>query len=117
MKAILIDPHTRSVSEVEVSEKNFLKDLYAHIGCGLVERTIADDLKHEIWLDEEGLFSESVQLFSIEGYSQDAYAGKGVMLGCNRTLTGSKDCALTLDEVRAKVKFMSPLEYLKRRQQ
>lgn len=116
MKAILIDPHTRSFSEVEVSEKNFLKDLYSHIGCSLVERVIADDRKHEIWLDEEGLFSEDIALFSYEGYPQEAYAGKGVILGCNRTLSKSKDCALTLDEVKAKVKFMSVREYIKSNQ-
>jgi len=107
MKAILIDPHNRSVSEVEVSKSRFLKDLYAHIGCDLVERAISEDRKHEVWLDEEGLFKQPLAFFKFEGYPQEAYAGKGVILGCNRTLSDSKDCPLTLDEVKAKVKFVS----------
>jgi hypothetical protein len=107
MKAILIDPHNRSVSEVEVNKKTFLKDLYEHIGCDLVERAISDDRKHEIWLDEEGLFRQPLAFFKYSGYPQEAYAGKGVILGCNRTLSDSKDCTLTLDEVRAKVEFVS----------
>ena len=117
MKAILIDPATRSATSIEVSRENFLKDLYAAIGCDLVERVCIEDEQgrtYEIWVDECGLFSidpDEVCMFSFEGYPQPL-AGKGVLLGANAEFYESEDAPMTPEEAKSLTKFIRPISLL-----
>jgi hypothetical protein len=114
MKAILIDPATRSATPIEVSRENFLKDLYAAIDCDLVERVCIEDKQgrtYEIWVDESGLFKidpEEVCMFAFGEYHQPL-AGKGVLLGANAEFYESEDAPMTPEEAKSLTKFIRPI--------
>lgn len=117
MKALLIDPTTLSVNEIEISQEKFLGDLYDAIGCNLVERVCIEDEQgrtYEIWVDEEGLFTidpEAVCMFAFEGYPQPL-AGKGVLLGATPDFYESADTPLSALDAFKRTKFIRPISLL-----
>lgn len=81
MKAILINSHTRSVSEVDYD--GTLEDAYRLIGCQYVE-AVGLDNGDAIYVDEEGLLRNPVTFFSYEGVNneyQPYFAGNGLIVG------------------------------------
>ena len=107
MKAILINVHDETVRQVEVDKKKTLKDMYRHIGCSMVE--VGHNFHHKadsVYVDEEGLFTmnDDSKFFSIEGGHQP-FIGNGLVMGINFTNGESVDHHISVDEVRAKVKF------------
>lgn len=107
MNAILIDVHNETVRMVEVSKENTLRDMYKHLGCEMVE--VAHNFDHKadsIYVDEEGLFTmnDDSKFFSIEGGHQP-FIGNGLVMGINYMTGESVDVHITVEEIRAKVKF------------
>lgn len=105
MRAILIDPKNKSVSEVEY-DGNY-KSIYKLIDCGTFT-VIQIDETESIIIDDEGLFKsldsqEPDDFFLWEGYNQPL-AGKGLILGVDRE-GESVATKLTVEEVKAKVSF------------
>ena len=79
MRAILIDPFKRDISEIDIDPS--LDNLYATLGVDLI--TVARwDKEHALILDDEGLLKdrESMEYFWIKGSGQP-YAGRGLILG------------------------------------
>ena len=105
MKAILIDVENKSVTMVEVDDKNVLKDWYRLMGCQMVEVAHYFDNHDSVLVDEEGLFSldANTKFFSIEGGHQP-FAGNGLVVGVDRN-GNSVSPKITLEEVQNKVKF------------
>jgi len=107
MKAILIDVKNNTVSDVEVSDKNTLKEWYNLIDCELV--TVAayiDAEDHDsIIVDDEGLLdiTSETRFFTFEGCPQP-YAGNGLIVGVDEE-GESVSPKVTADDVRAKIKF------------
>lgn len=105
MKAILIDPFDRNITEVEYSGD--FKEIYQHIDCQLFD-VVRIDRTNSIFVDDEGLISGKAQaFFKIDGYPEPL-AGKGLMLGADDE-GESISPSLTLNEVRGMVDFVVPV--------
>ena len=103
MKAILIDPFTRSVSEVEYSGN--YKDIYDLIDCDTFTLASIDPDGDGIFVDDEGLFKPEQAFFWHKGYPQPL-AGKGLVLGCDEE-GESISPKTTLEEVKANTQFLN----------
>lgn len=81
MRAILIDPTDKSVSEIDFDGK--YETLKTFSRSGWVERvSLPDD--HWLWVDEEGLLQpEPGPFFALECCGDANFAGKGLILGDN----------------------------------
>ena len=79
MRAILIDPFTKTVTEVE--NGGSLQDIYAAIGCDTID-AVGLDRTHHIYVDDNGLtYNEPLPVFVWQGYHQPI-AGRAIMF-CN----------------------------------
>jgi hypothetical protein len=79
MRGILIDPFTRTVSEIETSGK--LAEIYELLGVELVTVvSVGED--QSLFLDDEGLLvpKEEQEYWNLKGSNQP-YAGRGLILG------------------------------------
>lgn len=101
MRAILIDPVNKTVSEVE--HNGDYRDIYRHIECDCFTVVGIDDVD-SVFIDDEGLLKdEPGPFFALKGYPQPL-AGKGLILGCDED--GETIAArMSLDEARAMVSF------------
>jgi hypothetical protein len=104
MRAILIDPVSETVSEVEYNGD------YKHIYelCGFECFTVIDLGKGEtLFIDDEGLLKEQEHFFALEGplwaYPQPL-AGRGLILGTDDD-GESVATKLTLEAIRENVKW------------
>jgi len=76
MRAILIDPFTRTIKEVDYNGD--YRQIYTFIGADcfdLVSHRVGD-----IYVDDEGLMKEETAFFHIQDYPQPL-AGKALILG------------------------------------
>ena len=106
MKAILINVHDETVTQVEVDSKNVLQSWYKHLICAMVQVAHYFNDKDSIMCDEEGLYTmdNDSKFFTVEGGHQP-FIGNGLVVGVNPMNGESVDPCLTTEEVRAKVKF------------
>lgn len=123
MKAILIETDTKTIKEVEFAGN--LKDAYRLLDVGIVERVeIASSgagpsdvegvktADHDVWVDEEGLFSGSAAkgMFGITGiYGYFELVGRGLVTGKSFNEDGEEgfgDATITLDELKAMVRWL-----------
>lgn len=109
---VLIDPTSRSIKLVEVSEKVSLKECYELLGCDLIEMANPNstfvDWRDTLIVDEEGLLKEGQEFFKIGG---QAYAGKGLLLATTEEgdLTG---CVSDLDNIVKSVQFPQMMDLI-----
>jgi hypothetical protein len=109
MKALLIKPETQTIEEVEFA--GTLQDAYRLMDVNIVERVEIPG--HDIWVDEEGLFSGSLKYgtFSVKGglYSDyDSLVGRGLLTGKAEDQDGGEtwgDVTITTDEAKTFVTF------------
>ena len=91
MKAILIDPEAKTITEVE-HNGNF-REIYKFIGCecfttvSIGSPPDGKKLQHNgrenhVFVDDEGLLNSPRHFFHWKGYEQPL-AGKGLILGCD----------------------------------
>ena len=80
MRAILIDPFTRTITDVEYSGD--YKDIYKLIDCDTFTVATINNRDDGIFVDDEGLFKPGQAFFWHDGYPQPL-AGRGLVLGCN----------------------------------
>lgn len=79
MRGILIDPFTKTVTDIQTSGK--LAEIYEILGVEIVTAvSVGED--QTLFLDDEGLMvpKESQEYFQWKGSNQP-YAGKGLILG------------------------------------
>jgi len=103
--ALFIDSTNKIVQEVEIDG---YEDIRKTVG-GWIE--VATRFKNEdvIYVNEEGLLNvtEETGFFTVEGGHQP-YAGHGLLVGTKEGTEGEDgDCKTTLEELKAKVKFLS----------
>lgn len=107
MRAILIDPFTRSIDEVDIDPS--LDNLYTTLNVELIT-VVRWDKENALIIDDEGLLKprETMEYFWVRGSGQP-FAGKGLLLGDdygeNRATT------LDLETVRKMVRFLDK-EYI-----
>lgn len=113
MRAILIDPFKREVTEIEIEPS--LDSMYEVLGVNLIT-VVRWDKKHALILDDEGLLKskETMEYWHARG-SDQPFAGRGLLLGDE--YGDNRPCTLTLDEVKARVAFLdkdqvTPDDYL-----
>lgn len=101
MKAILIDPFTQTITEVE--HNGDYKQIYELIDAELFDsvRISENDF---IFVDDEGLFQEDQAFFRVRGYP-DPLAGKGLVLGAS-AIGESVDPVISLEELRRSVSWL-----------
>lgn len=102
MKGILIDAENKTITEVELGKK--LEDMYRVLRVARVDTATFDD-KNDVWVDDDGLNKGLEFFFYYEDGSQP-FAGNGLVLGVGKR--GSTiDTTLTVDQVKAKVEFLT----------
>ena len=98
MRAILIDPFTQTIEEVDYSGD--YKDIYGLIQCDLFTTVYLPNTSDDtLFVDDEGLYVENQRFFKIDGFEQPL-AGRGLMLGTDEE-GESVDCMSTVEEVKA----------------
>lgn len=101
-KAILIDAVNREVKETTI---NTWQDIAPAIGCEWFEVVRLDD-ENDLHVDEKGLICGVPEHFiKWEDYPQPL-AGSGLILGVDMESGKSRDTTLTVEQVKAKVKFL-----------
>jgi hypothetical protein len=124
MRAVLINSTKKTVTDIEISESNTLKDWYKAIGCNFVEVGAHINYDDSILVDEEGLMGLSLQtqtsltaltnqtqanlndttpFFMYEG-DNTPFCGNGLVVGMDDE-GNSVSCHISALEVAAKVSF------------
>lgn len=103
MRAILIDPFTRSISEVDTAAS--LDDIYALLDIDTLT-VVMYDPDNAIMLDDEGLLKdkEVQEYWWLQGSTQP-FAGKGLIIGNN--YGDNRATSLDLNEVRDNVQWVN----------
>jgi hypothetical protein len=117
MKAFLIDPVAKTITEVEHKtdgKDGGLRDIYTLLGCDLIDIVRMRD-GDGAYVDDEGLLkSPSPDSFWAmpELYGEvAAWTGKGLVLGSDAKGV-STEPKITLDELKRIVVFLSPDQLL-----
>lgn len=105
MKAILIDPFTKTVTEVEYAGE--YKQICDYIQAPLFTVIKLNAEEDSLFIDDEGWIIDQTdqQYFWWEGYGQ-MLAGRGLILGTDEE-GDSIAPTITLEEVQAKVRFQN----------
>ena len=113
MRAILIDPFTRSITEIEIDPT--LNNMYETLGVDLIT-VVSIKPDHALIIDDEGFLKskESQEYFWWAGADQP-FAGRGLILGDK--YGENKDATMTLDQVNKCIQFvdktnMDPEQYI-----
>ena len=103
MRGILIDPFTRSISEVETSGK--LAEIYELLGVDLITAVSLNE-NQSLFLDDEGLMvlKENQEYWNWKGSNQP-YAGRGLILGLDAN-GDNVDTTMSFWEVAMLVTFL-----------
>ena len=105
MKAILIDPFEKTITEVDYNGD--FRQIYKLIDCGTFDVVRVNDIGDGIFVDDEGLINGKQQeFFGWRGYEQPL-AGKGLLLGCTLSDGESADTSYTLDDAYDHVVWLS----------
>jgi len=95
MKAVLVDPYTRTIENVEVND---YKDISKHLQCDMFCSGGYDEGGDAIYVNDEGLFEESAFVYMPDVYP-DPYAGRVLFLGINHANGESQDAWLDAEDV------------------
>lgn len=109
-RAILIDPAAQTVTEIEI---NSWKDIAPAMDCKLLTCPFEDENGETMYCDDEGLISGKELHFSfVRGISVTPVAGKVIILGTDQETGDSKDCTLTVEDVKNRTLFL-PVDEVK----
>lgn len=104
MKAILIDPHKKVISEV--SYNGDWRQISHHIKCDTFTVVSLPD-NNDIYIDDFGLFAEKQAYFRHIDYPEPL-AGYGLILGHDPATGDSVETNLTALDVSKSVQFFDP---------
>jgi hypothetical protein len=104
-KGILINPKAETITECFIDTLKGLEDYYTQLECQTFDIAHIGN-GHDVYIDDEGLLNiqHDTKFFSIEGYYQPL-VGNGIVMGFNAEDGETINCTLTIDEVKARVKF------------
>lgn len=108
MKTIVIDPVAQTVTEEELTpnDKHTIHDIYRLLEIDCFDRVTFDN-QHDLVVDDEGLFHIK-GMFMFEGYP-NPLANKACLF--KNTRAGNwLEPKLTVEQVKAKVRFLTPVE-------
>lgn len=108
MRAIKIDPRTRTVEAVETPAG--LDDLYRLIECDIVE-AVKLGKGQMLWVDEEGLMRKEIKpFFAFRGYEDKPLCGVGLILGADE-YGDNTDTTLSVPDIYNAVVWLD-IEYV-----
>lgn len=106
MRAILINPHTTSVTEVQVRDD--LESWYNTLTFSdfkvSVVQPVRYDFLHSLWIDEEGLFKSTNVSFELPNVWHEPFFGCGLIIG-EKSDGSSRPCLVPLVEVQSQIIF------------
>jgi Domain of unknown function (DUF3846) len=104
MRAILIDPVERTITEVE-HDGNY-KSIYPQLGCDLFTCVYLEN-DDAIFVDDEGLLKGGQHFFKVNTYPQPL-AGRGLILGCDAD-GETVGATISLAEITERITFLGDL--------
>lgn len=104
LKAILIDPFTKTVTDYSV-ERDF-RAIYAAIGRDCFDCVMLPD-NHAMYVDDEGLYRKDQAFFELGG--KGPFAGKALILGNDRE-GDSIDCSITTGTILKNIVWRPHIE-------
>lgn len=106
MRAIVIDAKKQEVREEEFDGEGVRSVLdYLHEKVADCVTVVHIEKGEDVWVDDEGLINGTQEFFEYPTYNQPL-GGNGVILGTDRH-GNSISTKLSVEEVRAKVKFLT----------
>jgi len=84
MKAVLIDPHTKTVTDVQLQDGNRLEEMRELIGCDLLT-AITLESGDSLFLDDEGLYVPGQKFFALPEDYIEPLAGRALVLGLDHS--------------------------------
>lgn len=116
--AILINPKTRTISVVELTAggsnddeqlSQHMKEMYALIGCTNFDVACTVDDKHDLYIDDEGLYKPAQAFFAFESehMGEMPFAGNGLIIGFDKATGSSAETTITMLEVAQKVRWLT----------
>lgn len=112
IRALLIDPAAKAVSELTLPAGGMLKALYEAIQCDTVDVVYMD---HGLcaYVDDEGLFKPDQDFWRLREWQHDTcIAGRAVVVGDPDEDGNDTDCPIGVDELRERLAFGLPLELI-----
>ena len=104
MQAYLIDPFTKTITEVEYSGD--IQDIYRLIEAKPFDCARFNAEGDVVFVDDNGLLNVPFHFFQVEGYPQPL-AGKGLVLGCNMDTGESAPPFVGLEWLQNNVRFIT----------
>lgn len=101
MRAYLIDPFAKEVSEVNYTGD--YKNINEHIQAPMFCVVDIDNDGDSIFIDDEGLYVEEQEFFWFDGYPQ-MLAGRGLVLGTDKE-GESVEPKCSIDWLRERIRF------------
>lgn len=110
MKAYLIDPVKREVTEVECGKG--IKAIYEHIHASGFDVVTVNNHSDGVYVDDEGLLNGAGAryggfIWTCDSGRRYPFVGYGLMLGLNRRTGASRDVQESLESVKTRVTFHS----------
>tara|TARA_S200002703_G_C3718392_1_gene220682 strand:- start:138 stop:482 length:345 start_codon:yes stop_codon:yes gene_type:complete len=103
MKAILIDPVTNTVSEVESGDFRKIQKL---LDCKTFTAVYGEG-SDVLYVDDEGLLVHKNQAFRLTGFHPHPLMGRGLVVGTDFETGEDREPTMTVDEVRDNVTWFS----------
>lgn len=101
MKAFLIDPEQKTITEVAIESK--LESYYKAMGCSMIQFVSLSDDLHDLILDEEGAYSEEHHVFVHADWLHSPFIGKALLVGINHKDGKTVDAKIDLLSVKKSV--------------
>ncbi|MGV8990581.1 MAG: hypothetical protein ACOH1Q_04165 [Thiobacillus sp.] len=101
MKAILINPESRSIDAIEFGDRN---DLVRLIGFDTLESDAVGTTGDRLYFDEECFLRGTRGRFQIDTIIP--VSGKGVIVGSAEDGNTLSDVVTSIDELRSRIKFL-----------
>ena len=105
MRAILIDPVERTITEVE-HDGNY-KSIYPQLGCDLFTCVYLEN-DDAMFVDDEGLLKGGQHFFKLNTYPQPL-AGRGLILGCDAD-GETAGATISLEEITGRITFLGAFD-------
>ena len=105
MRAILIDPQQRTVTEIEVQGKDYT-ELYGILDCDIFTSSVRFETEDMMLIDDEGLFKEPEDFFILTQDFPAPIAGKAVILGTDDE-GDTAPCLIPLERITKQISWAS----------
>jgi len=110
MRAYLIDPEARTITETEYNGD--YHQIYEHIKADLFDVVYINEAQDCVFVDDEGLMKEPEYFFLVRGYDQPL-AGRGLVLGTRISEGETIGAKCSLEWLKRNIAFVSRNEMRK----